>query len=364
MNAPTCHDRLRTEPRREFWKGLPVCVLGGTGFLGSHLIERLLHHGARVRDLSLPMSDSRAVRHSGMEYRVGDVRNAADVRGAVAGARVVFLAAGSVAIGHMARSSLEAHRDGVRRVLDAISDDTRLVLTSSVVAVGATRGPQTLDESASFTLDRLKVGYVHAKRAAEVEALSAAASGRDVVVVNPGYLFGPVDPGPSVMGRYCLRVWRGKIPFVAKGGINAVDVRDVAAGHLLAAERGLSGRRYILGGENLTNQEVAAVLVRAAGRQRHFPRVPHWAFAGLAAACEVHGRFMGKEPFPSMETARVGRLYWHFSSDRAKRELGYRPRPFSQTAADAFAWHQAHTRVTPRGLNRWLFPATRVRTAV
>src|SRR6185312_6331666 len=203
MIAPACHDRLRTEPRREFWHGMPVCVLGGTGFLGSHLIERLLHHGARVRDLSLLPSDRRAIRHPGMEYRVGDVRNAGDVRGAVAGARVVFLAAGSVAIGRTARSALDAHRDGVRRVLDALPADTRLVLTSSVVAVGATRSHRTLDESAKFTLDRLNVGYVHAKRAAEVEALSAAASGRDVVIVNPGYLFGPGDPGPSVMGRYC-----------------------------------------------------------------------------------------------------------------------------------------------------------------
>ena len=343
---------------------MSVCVLGGTGFLGSHLIERLLHHGARVRDLSLLPSDRRAIRHPGMEYRVGDVRNAGDVRGAVAGARVVFLAAGSVAIGRTARSALDAHRDGVRRVLDALPADTRLVLTSSVVAVGATRSHRTLDESAKFTLDRLNVGYVHAKRAAEVEALSAAASGRDVVIVNPGYLFGPGDPGPSVMGRYCLRVWRGNVPFVAKGGINAVDVRDVAEGHLLAAEHGLSGRRYILGGENLTHRELAVALARAAGRRRHFPRIPQWLFAGLAAACEVHGRIVGKEPFPSLETARVGRLYWHFSSDRAKHELGYRPRPFRETAADAFAWHQAHTRVTPRGLNRWLFPTTPVRTTV
>src|SRR6185437_16767409 len=186
MIAPACHNQLFAELQREFWKGLPACVLGGTGFLGSHLIERLLHHGARVRDLSLPMSDSRAIRHSGMEYRVGDVLDAADVRGAVAGARVVFLAAGSVAIGPTGRTALEAHSAGVRRVLDALPADVRLVLTSSVVAVGATRKPQVLDESARFALDKLKVGYVHAKRAAEEEAMSAAASGRDVVVVNPG----------------------------------------------------------------------------------------------------------------------------------------------------------------------------------
>lgn len=359
MDTLTSTNRIPAALRREFWNGTRVCVLGGTGFLGSHLIARLLEHGARVRDLSLPC-DKRAVRHAGLEYRVGDVRNAAEVRSAVAGAEVVFLAAGPVAFGPQAQAALPAHREGVRRVIDALPGNARLVLTSSVVTIGATRRGQLLDESAPFTPAQLKVGYVHAKRAAEAEALSAAASGRDVVVVNPAYLFGPGDPGPSIMGRFCLRIWRGHVPFVTSGGINAIDVRDAAEGHLLAAEHGQRGARYILGGENLTHRQVADALVRAAGiKPRLMPQLPHRAFAILAAACEAHGRITGKEPFPSLETARVSRLFWHYSSDRAKRELGFQSRPFAETAADAFAWHAAHTRVSPRGLNRWLFPCVR-----
>src|SRR5204862_4021175 len=133
--------------------------------------------------------------------------------------------------GPAAGRDLTAHVEGVRRVIDALPAGARLVLTSSLVAVGATRTGEVLDEDSPFTLGHLRVGYVRAKRTAEAEAL--AARGADVVVVNPGYLLGPDDPGPSVMGRVCVWFWRGRIPVAAPGGLNCADVRDVADGHLL-----------------------------------------------------------------------------------------------------------------------------------
>src|SRR5439155_20560421 len=112
---------------------------------------------------------------------------------------------------------------------------------------------------------RLQVDYVRAKRAAEQAALNAARGGQDVVVVNPGYLLGPDDHEPSVMGRMCVRAWKGRLPLAAPGGYNLVDVRDVAVGHLLAAEHGQSGQRYILGGENLRIQDFLRRLATVAG---------------------------------------------------------------------------------------------------
>jgi dihydroflavonol-4-reductase len=344
-----------------FWSGNPVCVLGGTGFLGSHLVRLLLVRGARVRTLSLP---SAAHLPSGqptnLEHLSGDIREPADVRAAVAGARVVFLAAGPVAIGPSSGKRLDSHREGIRRVLDALPRGARLVHTSSIVAVGATRaGEPVLTEDSPFTLGGLRVGYVRAKRAAEEEALAAAAAGRDVVVVNPGYLFGPDDPGPSVMGRLCARFWRGRVLLAPPGGVNAVDVRDAAAGHLLAAERGAAGRRYILGGRNVGMRALFGMLAAAAGfRPRWLPRLPGGLFAAFACCAEGRGRLVGKDPFPSLEHARLNRLFWYVSSARAERELGYRARPLAETLADAHAWHAARDRLAPGGINRWLMRPT------
>jgi dihydroflavonol-4-reductase len=338
-----------------FWTDTPVCVLGGSGFLGSHLVGRLIERGARVRTLSLPSAGAPEPPRE-VEALHGDVRNPAAVRAAVAGARVVFLAAGPVVVGPSADRALTAHVDGVRRVIDALPAGARLVLTSSLVTVGATRTGEVLDEGAPFTLGRLRVSYVRAKRAAEVLALAAAGRGADVVVVNPGYLFGPDDPGPSVMGRVCVRFWRGRIPFASSGGISCADVRDVADGHLLAAQRGACGRRYILAGENVRTADLFARLAAVAGfHPRWLPALPGPVFTGIAAIAEARGRLLGEEPFPSLEHIRIQQLFWFASSERAGRELGYRCRPLDETLADTFAWHSAHARLVMRGFGRWWF---------
>jgi dihydroflavonol-4-reductase len=337
------------------WSGTPVCVLGGSGFLGTHLVGQLLARGARVRSLSLPTPGAEPA-SANLECLVGDIRNPDDVRNATAGARFVFNLAGPVGVGPTATKLMSAHLEGVQRVLDVLPAGTRLVHTSSIVAVGATRNGEVLTEDSAFTIGRLRVGYVQAKRAAEELALAGAAAGMDVVAVNPGYLFGPADTEPSVMGRFCTRFWRGRIPFAPAGGMNCVDVRDVAAGHLLAAEKGISGRRYILGGENVTMRQLLAALAAAARfRPRWLPQLPHSVFTAIALCAEAHGRMFGKEPFPSLEHARSNRLFWFGSSARAQSELGYRARPLCEALSDAFAWHTARGPLVPRGLKRWWF---------
>jgi dihydroflavonol-4-reductase len=335
-----------------FWNGVPVAVLGGSGFLGWHLLDALIRHGASVRDLSLATP---RIPHAEVEYRIGDVRDSNAVRETVAGTKVVFVLAGPVGT-DLSPELMDAHSRGVSEVLAALPSDARLVVTSSILAVGSSRDRTPLTESAPFNLRDFRSGYVQAKRRGEETALAAAAQ-RDIVVVNPGYLFGPVDPGTSVMGRFCIRMWRGNIPFTWPGGLNAVDVRDVAAGHLLAAERGTRGTRYILGGENVTHRELALRMIAAAGRRRRaFPQCPGWLFSAGAAIAEAGSHVTGKPASFSRETARIARRFWYFDSTRAKNELGFAPRPLDDTLADAFAWHAAQTRVAPRGLNGLLMP--------
>jgi dihydroflavonol-4-reductase len=297
--------------------------------------------------------------HPRLDELTGDVTDPAAVREVVAGARVVFLAAGPVGAGPNAARKMRAHTSALDTVLAALPPAARFVLTSSIVAVGGTADGAVLDERSPFPNAALGVEYVRAKRAADEAALGAGRV-RDVVVVNPGYLFGPDDPGPSVMGRLCRRFWRGHLAVPPAGGISACDVRDVAAGHLLAAEHGGAGQRYILGGANVRFADLFAALAAAARLRRVVlpsfrPAVPHWVLWTAAAVASCATALTGRESDLSFEFARLNRLCWFVSSARAEIELGYRCRPLAETLADAHAWHTTYRRAAPRGLNKlWL----------
>jgi dihydroflavonol-4-reductase len=343
-------------PNPNFWAGRPVCVTGGTGFLGYHLVRQLLDLRARVRVLALPPApDHPLLREARVEIVPGDVRDADVVRRAVADRDVIFHTAGLVAVwGPALQRMHEVHIQGTRQVLSAAAPAALVVHTSSVVAVGATRDGLPLTEDARFNLDGLCVDYVHAKRAAEEEALAAADRGQHVVVVNPGYLIGPEDHEASVMGRLCERFWKGRVLFAPPGGVNLVDVRDVARGHLLAAEHGQPGRRYILGGENHTCAQFLHLLAQTCGlRPRALPRLPNWALTLFALVAHGRAWLKGKEPYPSLQQVRLNRYHWFYHSDRAVAELGYRARPLWETLADTYRWFAERGRLGLRGLNRW-----------
>ncbi|HEX9898158.1 MAG TPA: NAD-dependent epimerase/dehydratase family protein [Candidatus Methylomirabilis sp.] len=341
------------------WREKRVCVTGGTGFLGFQIIERLVALGARVRSLSLPPALTHPVyRHESVEHCFGDIRDAPFVRAACAGCDVIFHTAGLLAVWGPSLARLyDVHVSGTRNVLEAAPPGARIVHTSSVVAVGASQG-RFLTEEDPWNIPRLRVEYVQAKRAAEEQALASAAEGREVVVVNPGYLVGPEDHAGSIMGRFCLRFWKGKILVVPPGGLNLVDVRDVAVGHLLAAERGQSGRRYILGGENLLFPALVRLLASASGmRPRPIPTIPIWIEWLLAAAAEIRAGVRQREAYPSFQHVRLHRFTWFYDSRRAREELSFRPRALSESLRDAFEWFAARHSMQLRGIHRfWMRP--------
>jgi dihydroflavonol-4-reductase len=337
------------------WQDRDVCVTGGGGFLGYHLVEQLLALGARVRVLALAPPDSHPLRsQSRVECFFGDVRDRALVQRAVAGCQVILHTAAVVGLSGPALRDMHAIGvEGTRNVLAAAGYGARIVHTSSIVAVGGTRRGAALAEDNPFPPETLGIAYVRAKRAAEEVALAAAGC-QDVVVVNPGYLVGPQDYGPTEMGRFCLRVWKGRLPVAVPGGINVVDVRDVARGHLLAAEHGVAGRRYILGGEDCTWAALMRLLAQVAGlRPRWLPRLPSWLLRPVAAAATGLAWTTGKQPYPSFQHVRLGRFFWFARSDRATRELGYRPRPLLASLADTYLWFRARARWQLRRLNAW-----------
>jgi dihydroflavonol-4-reductase len=352
---------------RDSWAGVPVCVTGGTGFLGFQLVRQLLDAGARVTVLALPPAPTHPLfRLAGVAAAFGDITDLETVRRAVRGCEVVFHAAGNIAAWGPALERMHTvHRVGTQNVLNAASPGARIVHTSSIVTIGASRHGQAVDEDTPYNLDHLNVDYMRCKRATEELALAAAAKGRDVVVVNPGYLIGPEDHEKSVMGRLCTRFWKGRLPFAPPGGFNLVDVRDAAAGHLRAAQLGRAGRRYILGGENHSFRALLALLAEAAQcAPRAVPRLPLWSYALMACCAEGVARWRRKEPHLSFSHVRVNRYCWFACSDRARRELGYVTRPVLESLRDAYAWHREHSNVTAHGLLGWWLRPERMQATV
>jgi dihydroflavonol-4-reductase len=336
-----------------FWRGRIVCVTGGAGFLGLHLVQRLRDCGAAVRVFGLaPRPGHPLLAFADVERIDGDVRDREQVRRALVGCDVVFHTAGTVGVWGPALERMRSvHVDGTRNVVETAPGRARIVHTSSVVAVGASRSGQMLDEESPFELADCGLPYCEAKRASEEVAL---ASGRDVVVTNPAYLLGPDDDEPSVMGRLCHRYWRGRLPFAPPGGVNFADVRDVAEGHLLAAERGITGRRYILGGDNRTFADFMRELAATSRfAPRGQPRLPRWLFAAIAGFGEVHGLVTGNEPYPGLGHVRLNRYFWFYRSDRAHAELGFRCRPLADTLADTHRWFRDQSSMGLGGLRRW-----------
>src|SRR5204863_383601 len=222
-----------------------VCVTGGTGFLGWHLVRQLLELRPHVRVFGLaPRAKALLDQLQPLDCVFGDVRDPLAVRFAVHDCDIVFHTAGNIAMWGPGLAAMhDIHVGGTKNVLQALAPNARLVHTSSVIAIGASTGGAPLTETAAFNLHSLRVDYVHAKKNAEDVVRQAAGHGGNAVILNPGYLIGPVDYDESVMARFCVRFWKRKMPILPPGGLNYVDVRDVARGHLLAAERGQSGRR-------------------------------------------------------------------------------------------------------------------------
>jgi dihydroflavonol-4-reductase len=344
------------EPSGEYWTGRRVCVTGGTGLLGSHLVRLLLECAARVRVLALPPHKKHPLRFcDGLDLVFGDVCDGDLVRRCMSDCDTIFHTAAIVADWGPALAKLhEVHVRGTRNVLQAAPDLARVVHTSSIVTIGASLHPEILDETSPFTLHRLKVDYMQAKRDSESLALGFAARGRDVVITNPAYLFGPDDPEGSVMLRFFKRYWRGRVPLISPGGLNLADVRDVARGHLLAAEHGKPGRRYILGGENCSFPDLMKHLALAGGMRPWLsPVVPWWVLFAIAESVERWSLLTRKQPYPSRQQARLNRYYWYYRSTRAATELGYTSRPLAESLSDTFRWCLDRSVLKLRGPSRW-----------
>jgi dihydroflavonol-4-reductase len=340
--------RIWTEDRGEklgptmsaFWTGRRVALTGATGFVGLHAAIALRGQGADVVALVRPTSHRQRLSAAGIECRVAALDDLVGLTRSLAGCEVVVHMAGAVGYSGDWQSYFQGNVQATRDLLAAAraAGVRRVVHTSSIVAVGASTRPVSLDETAHWNLGRVQVPYVTTKRQAEEAALAANGGDLEVVVVNPSSVVGPDDYTGSEFGTLCQRFWKGRVPVHFGGGNNYVDVRDVASGLIQAAEHGRPGERYLLAGENRTYQGFFRELCQAARRTIPFVRLPA-ALAPLVGC--LHDRLRhttGKRPYLSAAQARLAGLFFFYDAGKARRELGFTARPLRESLADAQAF--------------------------
>jgi len=326
-----------------------VFVTGAAGFIGSHVVRRLAEEGCEVTALVLANDPGRALLAlpDELKRRVtrvdGDLSDVGRLKRQMEGANLVIHLAAIYAI-WLPRPALmwEVNVEGTRHIMRAAraAGIRRVVHTSSIAAVGSRPGQEVADEEVGFNDWDIADDYVLSKYVSELEALAFCAPDFEVVSVNPAFPFGADDTGPTPTGKMVKDTLAGRMPFVVEGGFNAVDVRDVAEGHLLGAMFGASGRRYILGGHNVGYREFATMVAGIAHRAPPRFTAPTAVIRRAGAAMEWWSTQVSKKP-PMMTERSVayltGRWLW-FSTARAESELGYRPRPLAEAIERSVAW--------------------------
>jgi dihydroflavonol-4-reductase len=316
-------------------------VTGGTGFVGGHVVRALLRAGRRVRCLARPASDPSPLAGLSVEIVRGDLREPRSLPPAVAGIDTLYHCAADYRLGLADPRNLhETNVVGTEHLLRAAAAAgvRRVVHTSSVAALGLKRDGTPADETTPVSPDRIVGAYKRSKYEAERVARGWAEKGLPVVIVNPSTPVGERDWKPTPTGRIVVDFLKGRIPAYVDTGLNLVDVRDVAVGHLLAAERGRPGERYILGYRNVTLLEMLEMLGRLAGRRPPRLRLPHVVPLVAAAVDTGVSRLLGRTPRISVEAVRMSMHHMYFDASKAVRELGLPQSPVEDAIGRAVAW--------------------------
>ena len=326
-------------------------VTGATGFLGSHVARVLAEQGADLRLLVRPTSDLRNLDGLKADRVVGDLRDPASIEKAVSGCDVIFHVAADYRLwvrdpNEMYRSNVE----GTRCLLEAARKQgiRRVVYTSSVATMGFTSGLSSsngnvADEQSPVALADMIGHYKRSKFMAEQVAVDAAKSGVDVVIVNPTTPIGERDIKPTPTGRIVVDFLKRKFPAYVETGLNLVDATECARGHVQALEKGRSGERYILGGENLTLKQILDRLAAITGLKSPTVKLPYvFAFATGVVDEMITGRLLGREPRATIDAVRMGRKMMFVTSAKAERELGWRTLPVDNALHRSVEWFRGN----------------------
>jgi dihydroflavonol-4-reductase len=320
-------------------------VTGGTGFVGSHVVRALLERGGSVRCLVRGASSRTNLEDLAVDTVDGDLRDVRSLARAMAGVQTLYHCAADYRLSARAADEIFASNvGGTSNVLLAAAEAgvSRVVHTSSVGALGLTPDGSPANEETPVVASTLIGAYKRSKHAAEAIARQWAERGLPVVIVNPSTPVGERDVKPTPTGKMIVDFLNGRMPAYVDTGLNLVDVRDVAQGHLLAAERGRPGERYILGNRDMTLKEILDALASITGQPAPRVRLPHWVPLAAAGVQLAWSRVSGREPSIPLEGVRLSRHRMFFDSSKAIRELGFPQSDVVHALARAVSWFRAH----------------------
>lgn len=320
-------------------------LTGASGFVGSHVLRALEADGHAVRCLVRPSSSRRAFEGTAAELVEGDLRDADSVARAVEGCSLVFHVAADYRLFVRRPEEMYASNvEGTRNVLKAAgrAGAERIVYTSTVGTLGPMPDDSAADETSPVSLGDMVGHYKRSKFLAKRVAKELAAGGLPVVIVHPSAPVGDADWKPTATGKIILDFLRRRLPAIVDTGLNLVDVRDVAAGHLLAAEHGRVGEEYILGHRNMTLREIVETLGAITGLRAPTLRLPHWIPWGVAAVDTALARLLPREPWLPLEAVQLARHKMYFDPSKAVRELGLPQTPIEEPLGRAVEWYRSH----------------------
>jgi dihydroflavonol-4-reductase len=325
---------------------MTTLVTGATGFVGSAVLRKLVAAGHDVRVLSRAASDRGNLAGIDCEIVTGDLTDPASLAAAVAGCDTLLHVAADYRLWVPDPAALD--RVNVRGSVDlfraaAEAGATRMVYTSSVATLGLHKDATPADEATPSTLNDMVGAYKRSKfKAEEAVKMLIREENLPIVIVNPSAPIGPRDIKPTPTGKMIVDAAAGRMPAYVDTGLNVAHVDDVAEGHMLALEKGVVGERYILGGENMTLREILGVVCAHVGRRPPRVKLPHDLLLPLAYGAEAVARMTGRDPMVTVDGIRMAKKMMFFTCERAKRELGYSPRPAIEAIRDAVDWFREH----------------------
>lgn len=336
-------------------------VTGASGFIGSAVVRELLADGVEVRVLMRANADHAAIKGLSVEVITGDVNDPRALARGLVGCDVCFHVAGMNTLWLRGASEIkamyEANETGAELVLKtaAMAGCERIVHCSSVVTVAQPREKRQADERDHPKLEDLSVHYARSKFLGEERARKLAKEGAPVVIVNPSAPMGPFDVKPTPTGRVVLDFLLRKMPGYMETGLNVIDVHDCARGHILAAQKGEVGERYILAHENLSIREIFEKLAEITGLPAPKFKVPKWVALTASFASEVKAKVLGKPPKVPLAGVRMALKPMFYSNARAVAELGLKTRPAIEALRRAAAWFVEHNYAPkpPKDLGPW-----------
>jgi dihydroflavonol-4-reductase len=328
-----------------------IFLTGATGFVGHHVARALADKGAGLRMLVRKTSTLANLEGISGETHVGDLANPESIRNALAGFDAIVHVAADYRLwipdpGAMYRANVDGTRELLRMAREA--GVKRFVYTSSVATMHFREDGLVINEDTPVSIDDMVGHYKRSKFLAEQEAIAAAQSGQKVIILNPTTPIGANDAKPTPTGRIFVDFLNGKFPAYMDTGLNLVDVSEVARTHVTALNTGKPGRRYILGGENLTLKQILDKMSAITGIPSPTVKIPFFVAATYAFFEEwITGRIRGREPRATLEEVRMGRKKMFASSARAQQELGFRILPVYPAMRTAIEWFRANGYAPP-----------------